>query len=231
MRRHLSFANVTASLALFIALGGTSYAVTQLPKNSVGNKQLKANAVTSSKVKNGSLLAGDFKAGQLPAGAPGPKGDTGAKGDPGPKGDPGTDGIGPAYITTNQASTGLGDSSSPTNLATLSLPAGRYTLTGETLLDNGNSGSGTDVNGLKTGRVECRIVRNSTNDILAVDITGLGDDRLYDDEDTLTITGAVDLPAAETVTLRCNQYAGPATAMTSFFARLMATRVKSIVTQ
>ncbi len=51
----LSYANVLATLALFLALGGTSYAVTALPSNSVGTKQLKKNAVTGVKVKDGSL--------------------------------------------------------------------------------------------------------------------------------------------------------------------------------
>jgi hypothetical protein len=87
-----------ALLALFVAMGGTSYAAFKLPKNSVGSKQIKANAVNSSKVKNGSLLAGDFRTGQLPAGAQGPKGDRGdaclpsdpaCKGPQGPPGDKG----------------------------------------------------------------------------------------------------------------------------------------------
>ncbi|MGA8926578.1 MAG: hypothetical protein WB462_10190 [Solirubrobacterales bacterium] len=46
--------NVIGLLALFIALGGTTYAATALPKNSVGTKQLKNNAVTPAKIKNGS---------------------------------------------------------------------------------------------------------------------------------------------------------------------------------
>ncbi|HYJ21522.1 MAG TPA: hypothetical protein VEW07_05815 [Solirubrobacterales bacterium] len=50
---------VISILALFIALGGTSYAVTQLPKNSVGTAQLKKNAVTGAKVKDGSLSGAD----------------------------------------------------------------------------------------------------------------------------------------------------------------------------
>ena len=90
-------------LALFVAMGGTSYAAFKLPKNSVGAKQIKANAVNSSKVANRSLLAGDFKAGQLPAGAQGIQGLKGDKGDPcpasdpnckGPKGDTGAQGPG-----------------------------------------------------------------------------------------------------------------------------------------
>jgi hypothetical protein len=89
LRPHLSYANVIATLALFLALGGGAYAAIRLPKNSVGSKQLKANAVSSAKVKKGSLLSGDFKAGQLPAGRvgpQGPKGDIGQPGQTGPQG-------------------------------------------------------------------------------------------------------------------------------------------------
>ena len=78
--------NLIAVLALFVALGGTSYAAIALPKNSVGTKQIKKNAVTTAKVKNGSLLAADFKAGQLPAGAKGDPGAAGAQGPQGPQG-------------------------------------------------------------------------------------------------------------------------------------------------
>lgn len=83
IRQRLTFANVVACIALFVALGSGAYAATQLPKNSVGSKQIKKNAVNSAKVKDGSLQATDFKAGQLPAGPQGPKGDTGAPGAPG----------------------------------------------------------------------------------------------------------------------------------------------------
>src|SRR4051794_39697346 len=82
----LTYANVTATLALFVALGGTGYAISQLPKNSVKSKQIASNAVKgkeiasgavrTGEVADGSLLSGDFAAGQLPAGAPGPAGPT-----------------------------------------------------------------------------------------------------------------------------------------------------------
>jgi hypothetical protein len=42
--------NAIGLLALFIALGGTAYAATALPKNSVGTKQLKKGAVTKAKI-------------------------------------------------------------------------------------------------------------------------------------------------------------------------------------
>jgi hypothetical protein len=87
VREGLSYANVMATIAVFVALGGSSYAAVNLKKNSVRatniakgavtSPKIAKNAVTSTKVKDGSLLSQDFKAGQLLAG---PKGDTGAPG-------------------------------------------------------------------------------------------------------------------------------------------------------
>ena len=61
----LSYANVMATIAVFIALGGASYAAVKLPKNSVGTKQLKKNAVTGAKVKPATLTGSDIKASTL----------------------------------------------------------------------------------------------------------------------------------------------------------------------
>lgn len=57
IRKHLSYANVTATLALIVALGGTSYAAITLPANSVGPRQLRAGAVTSRAIRPGSVGA------------------------------------------------------------------------------------------------------------------------------------------------------------------------------
>jgi hypothetical protein len=98
---HVRYADVVATVALFIALGGTGYAAgIRLGPNAVHTKNIAPNAVTSPKVKNGSLLANDFKAGQLPAGAKGETGSAGPAGAAGPKGDAGAKGatgaVGPA---------------------------------------------------------------------------------------------------------------------------------------
>src|SRR5580700_1239391 len=53
--RRPSSATLIATVALFVALGGTGYAAFSLPKNSVGTKQLKKGAVTTSKIKNGTV--------------------------------------------------------------------------------------------------------------------------------------------------------------------------------
>jgi hypothetical protein len=58
MRRpRLTYANVMSTIAVFLALGGTSYAVA---RNSIGSAQLKRNAVTSTKVRDHSLRAADL---------------------------------------------------------------------------------------------------------------------------------------------------------------------------
>ena len=47
--RHVR-ANTVAYIALFVALGGTSYAATQLPANSVGARQIKNHSITPIKL-------------------------------------------------------------------------------------------------------------------------------------------------------------------------------------
>ncbi len=52
VRERLSYANVMATAAVFIALGGTAWAVAA---NSVGTRQLKNNAVKTKKIANGAV--------------------------------------------------------------------------------------------------------------------------------------------------------------------------------
>jgi len=61
IRKQLSYANVMATLAVFIALGGGALAALRIPANSIGTKQLKRGAVTGAKVKEGSLPGTDIK--------------------------------------------------------------------------------------------------------------------------------------------------------------------------
>ncbi len=63
MKPKLSYANVTSTLALLLALGGTSaYAVTKLPDNSVGEFQLRSGAVTAKKIRKNAITAPKIKA-------------------------------------------------------------------------------------------------------------------------------------------------------------------------
>ena len=78
LRPRLSYANVAATLALVLALGGgTVYAAAQLGKNDVKSKNiakgavktsdLAKNAVKSPKIKDGTIQAGDLAAGLIRA--------------------------------------------------------------------------------------------------------------------------------------------------------------------
>ena len=98
--RRPGYAEIVATLALFIAIGGVSYAAIKIPKNSVGTPQLKKNAVNSDKVKDRSLLAKDFKDGQLPRGATGLQGPPGVLGPTGSAGATGVTGSVGATGTT-----------------------------------------------------------------------------------------------------------------------------------
>lgn len=84
--RHLTYANVVASLALFLAIGGVGYAATKLPKNSVGTKQLKNGAVTGKKIAPATVKSLSTAGPQGPAGPTGPQGATGPQGEPGEPG-------------------------------------------------------------------------------------------------------------------------------------------------
>jgi hypothetical protein len=72
IRRRLTFANVMSTIAVFIALGGTGYAVTSLPRDSVGARQIRTGAVRSKEVRDRSLETRDFAPGQFPGGRPPP---------------------------------------------------------------------------------------------------------------------------------------------------------------
>ena len=101
MLSRLSYANVIATIALFVALGGSSYAALNLPKGSVGPPQLQKNSVSSVKVKPGSLLKSDFRKSHR-AKLIGPQGPQGVQG---PKGAPGS----PGATTVTVRNSGLTD--------------------------------------------------------------------------------------------------------------------------
>jgi hypothetical protein len=110
IRSKVTYPHVVSTLALLLAIGGTSYAAASLPAGSVGTTQIKNNAVTGAKVKNGSLRAADFAAGTLLRG---------------PKGDPG---VATALKTTMSAGVNLSLSggTSTTIMTIAAVPAGTY---------------------------------------------------------------------------------------------------------
>lgn len=144
IRSRLTYANVVASAALFVALGGVSYAAVKLPKNSVGGAQIKNNAVTGAKVKNSALTGADVKNKSLtaadfngsvqgpagpagPAGAAGAAGATGAKGATGATGATGAAGSALAYVRINTDGTFVADHSKGVT-GTVRFSAGLYCI-------------------------------------------------------------------------------------------------------
>jgi len=60
IRNSISFANVVALLALFVALGGGAYAAVTLPANSVGTRQIRDGGVRSADIRNGTVAQQDL---------------------------------------------------------------------------------------------------------------------------------------------------------------------------
>ena len=106
LRGKLTYANVISTLCLFLLLGGgAAFAATQLPKNSVGARQIKRGAITPAKVSNATrqVLAGN----QGPQGKPGPQGPKGARGATGATGASGRTGAQGPRGETGAAATAL----------------------------------------------------------------------------------------------------------------------------
>lgn len=75
IRAALTYANVVSTLCLFLLLGGGAYAATQIPRHSVGTRQLKNHAVTPRKISKSAKKSLRGKRGLT-----GPRGTRGAAG-------------------------------------------------------------------------------------------------------------------------------------------------------
>ena len=100
---HLTYANVVSTLCLLLVLGGGVAWAASLPRNSVGDDQIKTNAVGAaeirgnavgaaeikrnavgaSEIRDGALTAREFSPGLRLQGPPGQRGDRGLPGQPG----------------------------------------------------------------------------------------------------------------------------------------------------
>lgn len=113
LREKLTYANVMVTLLAFVVLGGSAYAATQLPKNSVGTVQIKKGAVTPGKLSaaaKATVVGPQGPAGKAgaagAAGTAGPAGPEGAKAADGQEGPRGADGVG--AITVESVATPSG---------------------------------------------------------------------------------------------------------------------------
>lgn len=129
IRGKLTYANLMATIAVFIALGGASYAAIKLPKNSVGTPQLKKGAVTPAKFS--------------PAAKAGLAGRSGPAGPAGPQGVPGPRGPSNAYYTSNN------DLVSHVKTISMNVPPGDYVVMASMYASNREA---------KEGRTSCLLV-------------------------------------------------------------------------
>ncbi|CAM3238980.1 hypothetical protein NODU109028_05830 [Nocardioides dubius] len=97
--RRGTYANVTATLALALALGGTAAVAAE----KIGGSQIAKNAITSKHVKNGQIGTADLSAAAR-RGMVGPRGAAGAAGAPGAPGVPGAPGISGHQVVSAESS-------------------------------------------------------------------------------------------------------------------------------
>jgi hypothetical protein len=136
LRARLTYSNVVSTLCLILLIGGgTAYAATRLPRNSVGSGQLRKGAVTPAKLSGGAkatLIAPQGNEGPRGSTGPqGPKGDAGARGE---NGDQGT--RGPSNAITKVNSGFVPWSTTYTTIETASLDAGSWVVTATGLVNN-----------------------------------------------------------------------------------------------
>jgi hypothetical protein len=152
-RKHLTYANVTASVALFVALGGGAYAAATIKSGNVVDGSLTGVDVKNESIRSADvsgLRSTDFARGQLPAGKTGltgPQGVQGLKGDqgiPGPiAGTPAGGALSGTYPSPGLASGAVGPSAlaagavGPNALA--ALPGARATAATPSIPNNGTS--------------------------------------------------------------------------------------------
>lgn len=176
-----SYANVTATLALVVALGGTSYAAIKLPRNSVSSVQ----------VKDRSLLKKDFRTGQLPAGK---KGASGPQGPAGPAGQAGGSGASSSSVINRAEGIdalvpGTGDQV----IQSMNLPAGSWTVTAKFVAENG-----TAVEGI--GKLACTLTLGGA----PIDSLGAAGIDFDPGASSNALTGGGTLSGPGTATVVCN---------------------------
>jgi hypothetical protein len=65
LRAGITYANAMSTIAVFIALSGTTYAAVTLPRNSVGPAQIRSNAVGSSEIRRGAVRSSELGDGSV----------------------------------------------------------------------------------------------------------------------------------------------------------------------
>ena len=228
MSGRLNYSNVMATIAVFVAFGGTSYAVATVTGKNVKNGSLTGRDVkndsltgrdvrtlTSRDVKDSSLLAKDFKSGQLPAG---------------PRGAPGPRGPSEAYVAGEPTPCNVTVHYLPQPVCvaklSLTLPPGDYLLAGKITVFNATGIVGTAV---------CQLPGSEELPAVSVPTTGsVSAPNLKYGSATLSVQASRRLPGGGTVTLECrNSGSSEVTSTTQNLSfshqKLRAVRVGNLV--
>ena len=219
----LTYSNVVASLALFVALGGTSYAVS---RNSVGTKELKDDAVTSRKIRDGSVSARELADDARIAGPRGPRGAVGPQGGEGQRGIAGAQGErGPSntIVTALAANQTLPGTAFQTREVRRieNVPAGAWRLS-----FSANAYSGTPL----ARYAVCALKVNGDTRGVSSAVVGIAAQAVQ--EVGVPIEVAVSQPAAFNATVDCHQDQNGGTNPDVIIVRaqLMATQVAQVTT-
>jgi hypothetical protein len=213
------YANVVSSLALFVALGGTSYAAMtvtgrEVRDGSLTGRDIRNGSITSADVRNGSLRSGDLLSGTA-TGAPGPAGPQGERGPAGAPGPQGERGPSTAYAFVSAADRRMVDPVS-TELGHLDLPGGKYVLAAKVHTDN---------EGLSALDVSCVLTGPGTTvlDLGEATMAANGGPNVQD-EDVLTLIAAASLPAGARIAFSCT-HTGTGKVVEMKRVRMTATQV------
>ncbi len=219
-RPELSYANVMSSIAVFLALGGTSYAVA---KNSIGERHLKANAVTSPKIKDGSVTTADLAPGAMLSGPRGPRGEQGPAGQTGATGARGPSAI-KLWRRDGDAQLPLAGQSGAV-VVTAQLPAGNWLLEASTLAEYWPAG-GSDGEWLV-----CQLQSGATD--LGLDAALVGNVTGAQHTARMQITRSFNVAAPTTVGLRCwhQEAVTPGSDIKVRFTTLKATQAAEVDVQ
>jgi hypothetical protein len=216
--RRFTSAHAIAIAALFFALGGGAYAaVSSLPPNSVGTKQLQNGSVTEAKLAPGASpklttkLKREIKkiikkyTPQPAVGAIGPAGPSGVAGATGPS---------DVYIG---GAAGGPLSGSYAMVASIQVPPGDYLIQAKTDIFNGTLGEG--------GASGCEILPDLSGGAWDAGSVALPGVPGQFSSESLALAGAASLPSGGTVALACKENAG---SLSIDDARVWAIKVGSL---
>jgi hypothetical protein len=210
-----------ATLAAFIALGGTSYAITKLPRNSVGTAQLQRNAVTADKIRKGAVGISELARDARSLGTRGPRG---AEGPPGPAGATGPAGpTGPSNVIQVRRPETIpipAEGNGSASLATITVEPGAWMFEAQTQIFYEPPSAGSEW-------FDC-FLGTAAGETLAVSTMRVGTDAQGVITGVIPLQRAVNLSTATQVTLACSHPSSIPGLPSAHQSTLLSTKIGSL---